>query len=99
MFLLFTRIEGCRRPFFTLVLISWSWNLLFSSIYESLETREVPSSTSSMVLALLLVRLYNFFGKGIHSFTNGSKIDKSLQTLLWSRSNRNPDSMNVIYSL
>jgi len=36
------------------------------------------SSTSSIVLSFL-VRLYNFFGNGIHSFASGSSIDISLQ--------------------
>src|SRR6266496_2034603 len=56
------------------------------------------SSISSIVLSLL-VRLYNFFGSGIHCLISGSIMDISLHILLWSRSNRNPESVYVMYSL
>src|SRR6476646_149057 len=45
---------------------------------NALKPGKYSSSTSSMVLALLLERLYNFFGNGTHSFMSGSSIDISL---------------------
>jgi len=69
-----------------------------SPAHVHLMTTVMTTSTSSIVLSFL-THLYNFLGSGIYSLTSGSNMRISLQTLLWSRSKRNPDNVKVMYSL
>jgi hypothetical protein len=92
--LLFIRIVA----FSLSLVLSWPWNLLFGRIYESLETWKVLlnfiyRSKPSCTFIQLLWQWNTPF------LMSGSSIDISLQTLLWSRSNRNPDNVKVMYSL
>src|SRR5215469_6943418 len=88
MFLLFTGIV-------TLLLLFFGFGISCSA--ESMKALKPGkySSTSSIVLSFL-ARLYNSLGSGIHSLTSGSNMHISLQTLLWSRSKRNPDNVKSV---
>ena len=92
-FFLLTRIV-----LFLPLLIFRSLYLLFCWIYKCLKSWKVYLYFLYTVLNLLVI-LYNFWGNGIQLFTTGSIYRISLCTLLWSRSNRKPESVCVMYTV